>query len=245
MMRGLILSSALAMTLSACGQQAEHSPAHQTAEAAADFSTDKPAYLAQLMLIRGHLQAGAALYAAGEAAMAATHMKHPEDELYAQLKPALPAWGATDFAGALQALAASVEGRAAASQVETDLANVRAAIDAAADASNPSARELLLASAATLRTAAEEFDIALTDSAVTDVHEYQDAYGFMTTTLEYLNRFEAADAAAQNAFTLARAQAALALAVAPSALPPAQTATRAETIYAAAAQIEAAAQALE
>lgn len=245
MMRGLILSSALAMTLSACGQQAEHSPAHQTAEAAADFSTDKPAYLAQLMLIRGHLQAGAALYAAGEAAMAATHMKHPEDELYAQLKPALPAWGATDFAGALQALAASVEGRAAASQVETDLAHVRAAIDAAADASNPSARELLLASAATLRTAAEEFDIALTDSAVTDVHEYQDAYGFMTTTLEYLNRFESTDPAVQTALVTARAQAALALAVAPSALPPAQTASRAETIYVAAAQIEAAALALE
>ncbi|HRE42855.1 MAG TPA: hypothetical protein PKY87_02670 [Terricaulis sp.] len=242
MMRGLILSYAFAaLTLSACGQQAEHSPAHQMAEDAADFSTDKPAYLTQLMLIRGHLQAGAALYAAGEAAMAATHMKHPEDELYAQLKPALPAWGATDFAGALQALAASVEGRAAPSQVEADLANVRAAIDAAADASNPSARELLLASAATLRTAADEFDIALTDSAVTDIHEYQDAYGFMITTLEYLTRFESTDPAVQSALATARAQAALALAV----LPPAQTATRAETIHAAAAQIEAAAQGLE
>lgn len=212
---------------------------------AADAVTDAPAYLSQLMLIRGHLKAGATLYAIGDAEMAVMHMKHPEDELYAGLRPALDARGAQGFEAELRALAASVEGGASLEQVETDLAAVHAAIDAAADAASPTSKEVMLAAAQTLRVAGEEFDIGVVDGEIVNVHEYQDAYGFMTTVIDYLARVRAPDGATDAALGEAREQAALALEVAPGVVPPETVTTKSSTIYGAAARIEIAALGVE
>ncbi|MBB5519401.1 hypothetical protein [Amphiplicatus metriothermophilus] len=206
--------------------------------AAADPATDPVAYLHQLFLIRGHLQAGAALYAAGEQAMAATHMKHPEDELYAGLAPAFEARGVDGFAGELQALAASVANGAPAGEVEADLAAVKRAIDAAAEAAQASPAETLLAAAALLRTAGEEFDIGVKDGAIVNLHEYQDAYGFMTAAVERLAALDGGGGAVDEAIAQAREQAALALAVASTVMPQEPVEARSSTIYGAAARIE-------
>ncbi|GAB4517106.1 MAG: hypothetical protein Kow00133_01300 [Amphiplicatus sp.] len=205
---------------------------------AADPATDPVAYIHQLLLIRGHLEAGASLYAAGEQAMAATHMKHPEDELYAGLAPAFDARGADGFAGELQALAASVANGAPAGEVEADLAAVKRAIDAAAAAAEARPAETLLAVAALLRTAGEEFDIGVKDGAIVNLHEYQDAYGFMTVAVETLAALDGGGGAADEAIAQAREQAALALAVAPTVIPPEPVETESSTIYGAAARIE-------
>src|SRR5690606_14752630 len=79
------------------------------ASAPADLSQDDAAYLAHLGLVRGHLWVGVQLYNAGHKGMALTHMKHPKDELYADLEPAFEARNEAGFADVLSALAAAVE----------------------------------------------------------------------------------------------------------------------------------------
>lgn len=237
MRRTLKLFTVCAMlAVAACNSSpAEDQSMHQAAHGAqADPATDKITWLSQLMLIRGHVHSGAALYVAGDAEGGAVHMKHPEDELYADLQPAFAAWGATGFADELRALAASVEGKEAQEKVKADLVAVQKAIDAAADAANPTPKELLLASAATLRTAAEEFDLAVKDGKIVNAREYQDAHGFMTTALTWLDRVEAPDEVTK----AARSQVEAALSVAPDVVPPAEVTTKAETISDAAQKIE-------
>lgn len=206
--------------------------------AAADLATDPVAYLHQLFLIRGHLHAGASLYAAGEQAMAATHMKHPEDELYVGLAPAFEARGVNGFATELQALATSVANGAPADQVEAGLAAVKRAIDEAAAAAQASPAEILLAVAALLRTAGEEFDIGVKGGTIVNPHEYQDAHGFMTIAVETLSALDAGGGKTDEMIAQAREQAGLALAVAPTVIPPESIETKSSTIYGAAARME-------
>ncbi len=205
---------------------------------AVNAATDNAAYIQQLLLMRGHLQAGYALYAAGDQNMAATHMKHPQDELYAGLLPAFEARGYAGFADALDALAVAVKGGAPANEVEAKLAAARAGIDAAVEGANATPRETLLAMAAVLRTAGEEFDIGVKDDIIVNTHEYQDAYGFMTTVVDYLGRYDGGAGDVDEAVGAARAHAATALEAAPSVIPPEVVTTSSETIYGAAARVE-------
>mgnify|MGYP006283698193 CR=1 FL=1 len=147
--------------------------------AAADPATDDAAYLAALGLVEGHLMAGLALYEEGAREAAATHMKHPEDEIYASLAPALEARGAPGFANALGALAGAVESgapvgevRAAHERVSEALAAARAPVEA-----TPAARFGAVVRLA--RTAAEEYGIGVVDGKLENAHEYQDAWGFL------------------------------------------------------------------
>lgn len=70
----------------------------------------KVAILTALGLVEGHLWVGLATYRASQAEEAKTHMKHPGDELYADLEPLLTAQGLPGFAEELTALAEAVEG---------------------------------------------------------------------------------------------------------------------------------------
>ncbi|MEQ8486804.1 MAG: hypothetical protein RIB46_20760 [Pseudomonadales bacterium] len=74
--------------------------------------TDDAAYLSRLHLILGHLEVGVSLYRKGHTAAALTHMKHPADELYSALIPAIAARGVTGFDGQLEAPAQAVAGGA-------------------------------------------------------------------------------------------------------------------------------------
>lgn len=219
------------------GEGAESGGGESEGAKAVDAATDNVAYIQQLLLMRGHIQAGAALYAAGEQGMAATHMKHPKDELYAGLLPAFKARDFAGFADDLDALANAVKGGAPASEVDAKLAAARAGIDAAIKAAKASPREALLAVAEVLRTAGEEYDIGVKDGAIVNVHEYQDAYGFMTAAGDYLGRYDAAGEIGE-AVSAAQAQVATALEVAPTPLPPETATATSEAIYGAAARIE-------
>lgn len=243
-----------AWALAGCGQGADtasvdHSahmrPDRQTDRSdEADLATDNIAYIAQLMVMRGHLQAGAALYEAGDQAMAATHMKHPQDELYADLVPAFEARGFEGFADALDALAAAVKSGASSAEVAAKLDAARAGIDEGVARVQAGPRETLLAMAEVLRTAADEFDEGVDNGIVVNAHEYQDAYGFMTTVVEYLGRYDAGGGKFDAAVAQARDIAATALEVAPGVIPPKRVTTSSVTITAAAARVEAIAQAL-
>ena len=146
--------------------------------AAATLSSDA-AYLANLGFIEGHLRSGTTLYAQGEAEMAVTHMKHPKDEIYTALEPELEERGQPGFADALATLASGVEAGEPAAQADADFAALLDQIEAAKGTPAPRAQFDALTTIA--RTAAEEYAIGVKDGQIENLHEYQDAWGFLQT----------------------------------------------------------------
>lgn len=143
-----------------------------------DLKTNDVAFLSRLGLIRGHLLVGYQLYRKGETEMAITHMKHPRDELYAGLVPAIEHRGGKRFDEALSNLADSVineasqkEVKAAYQALEKGIKATEAVVKADLKTSLQSIKELT-------RTAADEYAIGVVDGELVNVHEYQDAYGF-------------------------------------------------------------------
>lgn len=131
--------------------------------------------------------------------MSATHMKHPKDELYAGLVPAIEARALTPFDAELTALAEAVEGEVDAAEVEQAWRDLDEAVEAAERGVDATPREQLMAIAGMLDTAAEEYEIAVFEGAVQDVHEYQDAWGFQQIALERVGQIEATTEAERSA----------------------------------------------
>lgn len=200
---------------------------------AGDPATDDVEYLRRLGLVRGHLAVFIELYRAGEFDAAATHVKHPESELYAGLVPAFKARGKPGFADALSALVAATQARG---DVDAAYAAVGDAIDANAPATNLATK--LLAAAAMARTAGDEFAIGVEDDgAVSNAHEYQDAYGFLAAAQEMLSTEDTDDINEAEAIALAHEQLDIAL-KSFSGLTAEHTEGKASTIYGAAARLE-------
>lgn len=152
-----------------------------------DLAKDNAAYLAQLGLIRGHLWVGYKLYQEGHIDMAKTHMKHPEDELYAGMEPVFKARQVDGFAQELQMLADAVndeKGDAAVKKAYQALQNQIAKSERIED---KSARDVLISISLMIRTAADEYAIGVKNGDVVNVHEYQDAYGFTEIAIERLD----------------------------------------------------------
>jgi len=138
-------------------------------------------YLGQLAFIRGHLNVGVNLYREGDEEASATHMKHPESEIYAALQPALEARDAPGFADQLAALAVAVESGEPLADVEAAYEALLQGITAAEQAvPDQDARLLGEVIVDLVSTAAAEYDIAVGDDlALENAHEYQDALGFI------------------------------------------------------------------
>lgn len=154
------------------GEAGEAGAAAASGDAVVEFLTD-------LGLIEGHLRAGVALYRAGRTDEAATHMKHPQDEIYDALSHHLAAFGAEGFAEELTALSAAVEGGQPAGTVEAALAAVLTEIAEARAHAQASEAAEARAVVALLRTAAEEYGVGVKEGKVVELHEYQDAWGFV------------------------------------------------------------------
>lgn len=174
----------------------------------ADPATDDIEYLHRLGQARGHLVAFMALHRLGEHEMSMTHAKHPESELYADLVPAFTARGLRGFAQELAALADAVE---TGENVDAAYAEVRKAISANEPEVDVETR--LTAIATLARTAGDEFAIGVAeDGSVTNAHEYQDAYGFLTAAREMLAATDTTGAGDQQAIEHADEQLETALA---------------------------------
>lgn len=180
------------------GGQADAEP-QSSQQNAPDLATDNVAFLVRLGLIRGHLHAGNALYQQGSEEMAATHMKHPKDELYAGLVPAMEARGLSPFDAELTSLAEAVEGGAEAAAVEQAWRTLDEAIESIERGVDANSREQLMAIAGMLDTAAEEYKVAVFDGMVEDVHEYQDAWGFQQIALQRVGQIETSSEAGRSA----------------------------------------------
>lgn len=144
-----------------------------------DLTTNDAAYLGQLGLVRGHLWVGVQLYKAGHTDMALTHMKHPGDELYAGLKPALAARDEDGFAEALTALADAVEKKQPSEVVERRHMELERGIANAENLHTASLGTVLMSIERMVRTAADEYAIGVKDGEIVNMHEYQDSYGFV------------------------------------------------------------------
>ncbi len=174
----------LGVGLAACGissddanadlQAGDHSAAHQ-----ANHSPDAGHHVGalprehRLAFMRGHVEAGLALYRAGEPEMAAPHLLHPVSETHKSERKGLDELG---FEGELfEAVSRALDSGIAADKVEPQLkaaeANLRLVSQRAGGDTSGIIRFLM-------DTLAEEYTIAITDGKVTDPGEYQDAFGF-------------------------------------------------------------------
>ncbi|MDI3338726.1 hypothetical protein QKW60_20125 [Defluviimonas aestuarii] len=162
-------------------------------DAAVEFLTD-------LGLIEGHLRAGIALYQAGLADQAITHMKHPQSEIYTELEVHLDQFGAPGFADELIALASAVEGGATVGDAETAFAAVLTKIEEARDHAHAGEAGEAASILGLVRVAAEEYHIGIVDGAVSNLHEYQDAWGFVQVARSVAEHMAGEDDAAEKAF---------------------------------------------
>ncbi|MFC2953171.1 hypothetical protein ACFOOP_14640 [Marinicaulis aureus] len=209
------------------------------ATASGDPATDDVAYLKLLGLVRGHLIAFYELYQSGSQDMARMHVKHPESELYMDIAPAFGPRGQTGFADELTAL---VSAAAAGGEVDSEYSDAVEALNAHMPAAGPAV--MLLAVSEIIRVAADEFDIGVEDDgAISNAHEYQDAYGFLVASRDMVAGIETTDVNATDAISLAHEQIELALASF-DGLTADMTEGRPSTLYGAAARIELAARGL-
>lgn len=202
----------------------------------ADPATDDAEYISQLGAIEGHLIAFHELQAVGETDMAATHLKHPESEIYAALAPAFAARSQPGFAGELSGLVSAGEKGG-------DMDSAYAATISAIQGHIPDAdvRTYLLAASKIAAKAAAEFDNGVDDDgAVAKPHEYQDAYGFLIAARKIVNLAQARAADEKEAVGVARKQIDLALA-AFKGIAATSTEAAPSTLYGAAARLEIAA----
>ncbi len=127
----------------------------------------------RLAFMTGHVEAGLALYRAGEPGMAAPHLLHPVSETHAAEREGLDALG-FDAAVFEQVSQALEEGRPA-EEIEPQLAQAEANLAMLAERAGGEPAEIVRY---LMDVIAEEYTIAITDGAVSDAGEYQDAYGF-------------------------------------------------------------------
>ncbi|MBB3066207.1 hypothetical protein [Limibacillus halophilus] len=210
-----------------------------------ELSHSDSAYLTQLGLMRGHLSVGVELYGLGELANAATHMKHPEDELYESMEDALKDRGAPGFEEELETLATLVENQADNAKVQAAYAAVLEAITRAEAAAGPQpADEIAEVIYDLIHTAAEEYDEGVDDGKIVNGHEYQDALGF-TRIAEALTDLLAQSDADTSLVAEIKEQIAAIKPAWPSVVPPVQATMDPSALYGAAARIEIAALSLK
>jgi len=134
-------------------------------------------FLTLLGLVEGHLRAGMELYRQGAADMAKTHMKHPSDELYVDLEPALVSRKREGFAPSLESLAHAIETGRPVDEAQKAFDAALADIDRARAASTELG-DRLESITNLVRKAADEYGEGVKDGKIIELHEYQDAWGF-------------------------------------------------------------------
>ena len=205
---------------------------------ATDLATNDLAYLTQLSLIEGHLLVGYELYEAGHTEAASTHMKHPEDELYAALIPAFTARGVNGLEDELKQLSTAVENNESVEVANDAYEALTTAIENAKPHINSSAKEQLKLASELLKVAAEEYGIAVVEGKLKNAHEYQDAFGFTRVAQSIVESVEADN----DKVELAKENAIMAIDsimhLWPGLIPPDELTTEAGEIYGAAARVE-------
>lgn len=136
----------------------------------------------KLGLIRGHLLVASELFEAGHFKLAQRHSKHPAEEVYQELLPSLahfelPGFGA-ELAAFADVLAAGEQGSALFRDSYARLITTMIALE---NQLSLNERQLQRVAFDLVSQAAVEYAVGVAeDGRVTDLQEYQDAYGFVT-----------------------------------------------------------------
>jgi len=139
---------------------------------------DVVALLTGLAFMEGHIRAGLALYEEGDFAAAKTHMGHPIEEKYEAVEAQLERSGHGVLEEQIAALAAATEDQADLTEVKALFSNVRETMEAVR--TDHSAEQQVASLIGLTRIAGAEYTAAVADDgSVSDLHEYQDSWGFL------------------------------------------------------------------
>lgn len=140
---------------------------------------DEADFLASLGFIEGHIRAGFQLYAQGDRKAARTHMGHPLEEKFEAVEHELEDRGFDDLEELIEGLADAAEANTPLAEIEALYLNAMARLHEARAFTEGGAGDRIMALARLTRIAAKEYGDAMEDGAVEDLHEYQDAWGFL------------------------------------------------------------------
>ncbi|MEM8935088.1 MAG: hypothetical protein AAGC77_01615 [Pseudomonadota bacterium] len=144
----------------------------------------------RLAFMAGHVEAGLALYRAGEPEMAAPHLLHPVSETHEAERAGLDALGFD--ASLFEAVSKALEEGRPAEEIEPQLAAAEANLASVAEKAGGDPAETIRF---LMDTLVAEYTIAITDGVVTDANEYQDAYGFAIVARDRVALMESPDPA--------------------------------------------------
>ena len=207
-----------------------------------DIRTDNIAYLEKLSYVKGHLLAGTELYRAGAADMGMVHMKHPQDEIIANLRPGIEARNAPNFDAEITTLSDALHGGKPVAEVDADFKAFIAAIDKTETTgtgdtlSNP--KQVITLVEHIVRQAASEYAEGVQNGKVVNPKEYQDAYGFVQVAKQRVAAVQAASGPAAEALVKVKDQLDSLAPCWPSIVPPESVTTDASLLYGAAARIQ-------
>ena len=127
----------------------------------------------RLAFMTGHVEAGLALYRAGAPETAAPHLLHPVSETHESERAGLDKLGFD--ASLFEVVSKALEAGKPAAEIEPQLVAAEENLAMVAQKAGGDPNEIIRFLMATV---VEEYTIAITDGVVTDMGEYQDAYGF-------------------------------------------------------------------
>ena len=140
----------------------------------------------RVAFMRGHVEAGLALYRAGEPQMAAPHLMHPVSETHADERAGLAELGFD--ASLFEAVSEALESGVPAADVEPRLA---AAEENLASVARHAGGEPVAVMRYLMDLVEEEYRVGVQDGVVTDPGEYQDAYGFTVVAMSLVSELPA------------------------------------------------------
>lgn len=144
---------------------------------------DYEAFAVRLLLTKGHLRAGIEAYASGSVNNALAHLGEPVHVLHKDIVKWIDRPGGEPIETPLTALVEAVRAGMPLDVVNRELATALHELDRAIEILDAEIREspafVMLVAIAVLRTAADEYEIGVSEGSVIDVIEYQDARVFI------------------------------------------------------------------
>ncbi len=139
----------------------------------------------RLAFMSGHVQAGLALYRAGEPQMAAPHLLHPVSETHKAERVGLDDLG---FNGELfEAVSKALNEGRSASDIEAQLQSAEINLDLVMLRAGGDSRKII---DFLMDKVLEEYAIGVTNGKVTDMGEYQDAFGFTVVAIGHASNLQ-------------------------------------------------------
>ncbi len=157
-------------------------------EGAASGDPDR-ALQRDMSFMEGHMRAGLNLYEAGDLAAAKTHMGHPIEEKYGAVADPLADRGFDRLRQQIEAVAAATESGASLADVKDAFDAARVTMEEVRAGMSP--RDQMLGLAALIRVAGDEYTVAVEGGEISNLHEYQDSWGFLRVVQTELEQMEA------------------------------------------------------